>query len=219
MTHSHLLSPTQQSVVSMVTRFGQSSASQLRRALYRGTKRGVAARSSKHFKALSERGAIKRLPYKLSGHLKGSGEFVYAPPESKARIPNLHQLDTTELFVRLIEHTQANGGGQFQFLPEPWCWDSWGGVQLKPDFYAKVGRRHFLGEVDYETEYAGALSAKMNAYLRAYYGMDGGSFPLVLFICHTPERRQFIRRQIDKKSLRALFDVYEFDEAIPFMTT
>jgi hypothetical protein len=54
----------------------------------------------------------------------------------------------------------------------------------------------------------------MNAYLRAYYGMDGGSFPQVLFICHSPERARFIQREIDKKSPRALFEVCLFNEAI-----
>jgi hypothetical protein len=57
----------------------------------------------------------------------------------------------------------------------------------------------------------------MNAYLRAYNGMDGGYFPLVVFICHSPERQKFIQREVDKKSLRALFKVCQFDEAIGVM--
>jgi hypothetical protein len=54
----------------------------------------------------------------------------------------------------------------------------------------------------------------MSAYVRAYYGMDGGSFPRVVFICHGPERKRFIQRIIDSKPVKGLFVVVLFDEAI-----
>jgi hypothetical protein len=149
----------------------------------------------------------------LSGYQRGSGEYVYAPAESKARIPNLHTLDVTELAVSLAEQRVRPA----EFFPEPWSWSAWGGVNLKPDAYIKVGKRHFFLELDRSTEGAAALSGQMNAYLRAYYGMDGGSFPQVLFVCHSPERQKFIQRQVDTKSLRALFKVCQFDEAIGVM--
>jgi hypothetical protein len=157
----------------------------------------------RHLKALTERGVIRRLPYKLSGYQRGPGEFVYGAADSKARIPNLHTLDVTELIVRLTEQPVR----PVEFWPEPWCYDTWGGVSLKPEAYIKVGKRHFFAECDLGTEFAAALSAQMNAYLRAYYAIDGGSFPQVVFICHSPDRQKFIQREVDKKSLRALFVV------------
>jgi hypothetical protein len=204
------LSPQQDAVKRLVNLSGQVSASQVRRALYTGTAGGTSVRARRHLKALSERGVIRRLPYKLSGYQRGPGEFVYTSADSKARIPNLHTLDVTEIGVRLIEQRV----GPMEFWPEPWCHDAWGGVSLKPDAYIKVKRRHFFCEIDLSSEYASALSAQMNTYLRAYHSMDGGSFPLVLFICHSSERLRFIRREIDKKSLRALFEVCLFDDAI-----
>jgi hypothetical protein len=54
----------------------------------------------------------------------------------------------------------------------------------------------------------------MNAYLRAYYGTDGGSFPQVLFVCHSAERQRFLEREVSKKSLMALFAVCQFDQAM-----
>ena len=212
-SHILSLSPTQAAVVRFINFYGQATASQLRRGFYRGTPRGMAVRAQRHLKALTERGVIRRLPYKLSGYERGSGEYIYTPADSKARVPNLHTLDVTELAVRLVEQPVR----PVEFYPEPWCWDTWGGVSLKPDFYTKIGKRIFFGEVDRATEYAAALSLQMNAYLRAYYGMDGGSFPLVVFICHSPERQKFIQREVDKKSLRALFKVCQFDEAIGVM--
>jgi hypothetical protein len=212
-SHILSLSPTQAAVVRFINFYGQATASQLRRGFYRGTPRGMTVRAQRHLKALTERGVIRRLPYKLSGYERGSGEYIYTPADSKARLPNLHTLDVTELAVRLVEQPVR----PVEFYPEPWCHDTWGGVALKPDFYTKIGKRIFFGEVDRATEYAAALSAQMNAYLRAYNGMDGGYFPLVVFICHSPERQKFIQREVDKKSLRALFKVCQFDEAIGVM--
>src|SRR4051812_34115560 len=119
------LSPTQAAVVRLVNFYGQATASQVRRALYTGTPRGMAARSSRHLKALSERGHIRRLPYKLSGFQRGSGEFVYSSVDSKARIPNLHQLDVTEVAVLLKAQTVR----PVEFYPEPFSHNTWGGQQ------------------------------------------------------------------------------------------
>lgn len=219
MTHPHsLLSPTQSSVVRTVYRFGQVSSSQLRRLHYRGSLRGCAVRASRHLKALVERGVLRRLPYKLSGFDHGSGEYVYTPPDSKARIPNLHTLSITELMVRLVGAYVARGQtGTLQFNPEPWCHDTWGGYALKPDAYVRLDGRHFWIEVDYGTEFASALSGQMNKYVSAFYGMDGGSFPLVLFTCHDEDRRRFIQNVAAKKKVTGLFEVVLFDQSIGVM--
>jgi hypothetical protein len=206
------LTSRQAQVVSLINLLGQITASQIRRSLYSDDHAG-AVWSSRHLKRLTERGSIRRLPYKLSGALKGSGEYVYAPVDSKARIPNLHNLEVTELAVRLMNQPVR----PMEFWPEPWSWNTWGGVALKPDAYIKLGRRHFFAEVDRETEWAAALSAQMNAYQRAYYGMDGGSFPLVVFTCHTPERKRFIQREIAKKSVSGLFQVCLFQDVLGVM--
>jgi hypothetical protein len=213
MTHPlSSLSSTQLSVVRTVYRYGQVSSSQLRRLHYIGTPRGTIVRSSRHLKALSERGAIKRLPYKLSG------EYVYTAPDSKARIPNLHTLDITELYVRLVEEcVRRNLPGSLTFTPEPWSHDTWGGVLLKADAYVKVAGRHFAAEIDRGTEFASALSAQMNKYVAAYHGMDGGSFPQVIFLAHDADRVRFIQRQADKKRVQGLFEARLFDDAVELM--
>jgi hypothetical protein len=212
------LSPTQLAVTRLIYRHGQITAGQLRRAVYAGTgtgsAEGISVRSCRHLKALSERGVIRRLDYKLSGHQRGSGEYVYAPPDSKARIPNLHTLDVAELRVRLHEA----GAPALAFTPEPWCHDTWGGVKLKPDAYVAVGRWRYFAEVDRGTEYASALSGQMNDYVRAFRGMDGGAFPQVLFLAHDVDRVRFIQREIDKKRVPGLIKVKLFSEAVGVMT-
>jgi hypothetical protein len=201
-------SPTQTAVIRTVVRFGQASASQLRRLHYAGTPRGVAVRSSRHLKRLTEQGLIRRLPYKLMGWGFGSGEFVYTAPDSKARIPNLHMLDVTELYVRLMEESW----NPVYFEPEPWSHSEWGGVRLKPNAYVRVGGRHYFVELDRGTEFAAALSGQINKYVSAFYGMDGGSFPQVLWVAHDADRAAFIRREAAKKRVSGLLEVELFQE-------
>ena len=179
------------------------------------TPRGVAVCCSRHLKALSERGAIRRLPYKLSGFNRGSGQFVYTPPDSKARIPNLHTLDITELMVRLGRDIYVPS--KVEFNPEPWWHDTWGGYALKHDAYVKLPGRHYFIEIDRGTEFASALSGQMNKYVSAFYGMDGGSFPQVLFLAHDADRVPFINRVIKKKKVPGLFVAALYDDAIGLM--
>lgn len=215
MTH-HLssLSPTQLAVVRTVYRYGQITASQIRRLHYVGTPRGTAVRASRHLKALSERGYIRRVPHKTSTWERGSAEFVYSAPNSKAQGPNLHTIDIVELMVRLVE----SGADPLIYEPEPWSHDVWGGYALKPDAYVTVGRRHFFIEVDRGTEFASALSGQMTKYVNAYNGMDGGSFPQVIFLAHDADRVRFIKREADKKRVAGLFAIRLFDEGVKVMT-
>lgn len=219
MTHLLSLSPTQDAVVHLINRFGMATTSMVRRSLYVGTKRGTITRSTYHLRVLTERGAIKRLPYRLGGYLKGAGECVYVPITSKARIPNLHDLDVTELFVRIAEHREIHGrDSKFIYRPEPWSHDTIGGVLLKPDAFIEINGKHWFVEADFESEFASVLSAKMNKYTSAYLNLDGDETPImpqVIFTCHTPDRKEFIQREINKKPVRALFKVVLFDDAIP----
>lgn len=192
------LSPTQSLVVSTVLRFKQASSSQLRRLHYTGTYRGVRARSSDHLKKLSERGLIRRLPYKLNGYGRGSGEFVYQPPNGTARMPNLHTLDITELYVRLIE-----AGCTLEFDPEPQAHKEWGGYKITSDAYVKIlGPSYdllYFIEVDGGTEAPNVIAAKMGRYVSAMKGLDGGNFPQVVWLAHSEDRVRDLAREAKKK--------------------
>jgi hypothetical protein len=63
-----------------------------------------------------------------------------------------------------------------------------GGYALKHDAYVKLPGRHYFIEIDRGTEFASALSGQMNKYVSAFYGMDGGSFPQVMFLAHDADR-------------------------------
>lgn len=200
------LSPTQSAVRSTIVRYGMASSSMLRRLHYIGTDRGTRVRCSYHLKRMTEQGFIHRIPYKLNG------EYVYAPEDSKARIPNLHTLDITELMVRLSKQ----GGVQFvpplQFDPEPWAPTSWGGHKITPDAYVQLPGVHYLIEIDRSSESPSAISAKMNRYVNAYKAMDGGEFPLVIWIAHDIDRVRTLQREA-RKRLPDLFECLLFQDA------
>lgn len=208
-----ILSPTQSLVRQTIIRFGQASSSQVRDLHYQGTERGRAVRASRHLKALSERGFIKRIPYRLSGFGKGSGEYIYCPPESTARTPNLHTLDITELYVRLKLVVP-----DVEFDPEPWAHTTYGGYKVTPDGYVKLPGAHYWIEIDRASESPSVISAKMNRYLTAYRSLDGGVFPQIVWLAHDVDRVRTLEREAKRKGEPGLFACLLFDEATEVMT-
>jgi hypothetical protein len=208
------VSPTQDAVRLTIERFGMATSSQLRRLHYQGTDRGVRVRSADHLLKLTKRGVIRRMPYKLNG------EYVYTSVDSKARIANLHQLDVTELFVRLKVLDSVG----LEFDPEPWATKSLGGYRLTPDAYLKLPTAHYLIEVDRGSESPSVISAKMNRYVRAFEGNavseddEPVRFPQVVWLAHDVDRVRTLQREADKKE-PGLFVVCLFSEAIGVMTS
>jgi hypothetical protein len=217
-----LLSPAQSLVCQTITRFGQASTSQLRALHYTGTVYGNKTRSNRHLKALSERGLVRRIPHRLYGYQQGSGEFVYCPPESTARTPNLHTLDITGLYVALTN--QCRQVSNMVFDPEPWAHTTYGGHAVTPDFYAFVAGGHFWGEVDRSSESPSVIGSKMARYVKAYRGNATESdqpdvvFPQVLWIAHDKDRVRILEREAQKKGVPGLFTCLLYDEAVAYMT-
>jgi hypothetical protein len=78
----------------------------------------------------------------------------------------------------------------------------------------KLPGKHYFIEVDRGTEFASALSGQMNKYVSAFYGMDGGSFPQVVFLAHDADRVRFIKGIADKKKVPGLFVVALYDNFV-----
>jgi Replication-relaxation len=210
-----------QSVLRTVTLFRQATASQLRRLHYTGTFHGTRVRSRKHLARLTALNKLRR----IWDVYEGVAEFIYLPPDSKARAANLHALDITELRVRFSEITGGNpGNNEVIFDPEPWRWYKVGPTGLHPDGYIDTGRRFFL-EMDEGTEYRGALTDKVRQYIAAFGQWPDTRFPKVLFVCHDSDRQRFIERAVeqviadqpipksDKELFKELFDVCLFNDA------
>ncbi len=208
------LSATQDAVRKTIERFGMATSSQLRRLHYSGTQRGTRVRSADHLKKLSERGVIRRIPYKLNS------EYAYAPKDSKARVSNLHTLDITELYVRLWEAV----GATLRFDPEPWAPTTWGGRPVTPDAYVRLPQVHHYVEIDRSSESPSVISTKMSRYVRALHASyvdddkPAATFPQVIWLAHDTDRVRTLSRQAKLKAEPDLFVCLLFDEGTQIMT-
>ncbi|MET3348990.1 UNVERIFIED_ORG: hypothetical protein ABID57_000659 [Arthrobacter sp. UYEF1] len=158
-------------------------------------------------------------------------EYVYQLPSTKARTPEPHTLDISELYVRLIEAVKCRPGdllsGQatatdtdaksgLTFLTEPWCHTRVGHVQLKPDAYIEVGGVSYFLENDTSVEWESQLTAKMRRYVQAIdsgHWPEGRPFPLVLWIVPDAARKAYLENIISKLKEESLFRVVLFSDA------
>jgi hypothetical protein len=209
-------SPSQLAVVTTLDRFGLATASQLRRLHYEGTPDGVRVRSSRHFRSLVKRGLIRRLPYRVTANAYGAAEYAYTPASSTMEVLRPHMFDVTELYVELAE---VVGVDSVEYAPEEWGSGVWGGVALHPDAYVRLPtlRRQYFVEVDRSSERPSVIAAKMNKYVRALQGMDGGYFPHVLWTARTAGRKRELERIAKQRAVPELFIIELFDNAVRLM--
>jgi hypothetical protein len=201
-------------VLSTLTRFRQMTSSQVRRLHFtEGSERGRIVRTQRCLSALHKRGFVGRVTRAQGGHTGGSGEYVWQLPASKARMPDMHTLDITELYVSLVE----SGAEVLAFRPEPWSYTPVGNVELKPDAYARVqtgsGTYQYFIEVDRGTEYRPQLATKMRHYVRAFHEWEGDTFPEVVWVVPDDERLEFVASVI-RRQREPLFTVVRFDRAV-----
>lgn len=103
------------------------------------------------------------------------------------------------------------------FDPEPWCHVQIGQMELKPDAYVDLGDYRYWLEMDLGSEYRSQLSAKMARYVKAYEQWTEPTFPLVVWVCHDEDRRRFIESVVKRQSVRGLFTVVLFDDAVSYI--
>jgi hypothetical protein len=209
---SHLISdrsPTMKAVVDTVNKFQLVTSSQLLRLHYQGTPDGMRARQNQHLLALTKRGIIKRLDYRITTGKYGAAEFVYVPAEGGPTRFEPHRHDVTELYVRLKDRRW-----DVVFDPEEWARPTLGGITLHPDALVRLGSRVYLVEVDRSSERPSVLAKKMNVYCRAAQNMAGGSFPYVLWTARTPDRLRIIHNVIKARAIPQMFKSSLFDQAV-----
>ncbi len=214
---SSRLSPRDLAIIQTVTRHRQIESHQLRRLYFEdGSPASRGVRQRKALARLVKWGEIQRLPRPVGGYSGGSGAHVYLPMTSKARHPDAHTLDLTELYVRLVESGQLN-----RFDPEPWCHINVGHVELKPDATVKTqtprGTFNAFVEMDRSTEWRSQLAAKMRRYCTAYEKWKGSTFPQVVFIVHDQDRLRLIR-DLGKRQEVQLFKTVLFEDAVAYLT-
>lgn len=210
-----ILSTSQTAVRDTIDRFGMATASQLRRLHYaHKSPRGAKVTCSDHLLKMTKRGVIHRIPHPLNN------EYVYAPAGSNARMPSLHTLDITELYVNLHESVNIhNGVYEGKFDPEPWSQRTWRGHKVTPDAYIEIGGRKYWAEIDLSSESPSVIGKKMNRYVNAFnasytaVGEEQIVFPQVIWFAHTQERVRTLQREADKRE-RGLFKCALFSQAL-----
>jgi hypothetical protein len=121
--------------------------------------------------------------------------------------------DVTQLYVDLWLREPG-----VIYEPEEWARPTLGGVTLHPDALIRLGTRVYLTEIDRSSERPSVLAKKMNVYIRAAQGMDGGRFPYVLWTARGPERLRVIREVVRTRAIPQMFKACLFDDAAKEMT-
>lgn len=143
-----------------------------------------------------------------------------------------HTLQVAELHTRLIEGERSGRYELTELTAEPQCHRTYNGLGsqrvLRPDSLVRLGQGPYLDsfwvEVDQSTEGSRAVGWQLTRYI-AYYQSgaeqsERGVFPLTLWLTNTPERTAVIEDCVARlpSDAQALFQVAEFDQALPIMT-
>lgn len=213
------LTPRDQAIVTTIGYLHQVTSSQIRRLFFAdGSPASQGVRQRRTMARLTKWGAVRRIDRAMGGGLGGSGEYTYLPSSSRARTPDMHTLDITEMFVRLNEAQAEKRIELLGFDPEPYCHVQVGHLEIKPDAYIRVRvgeriRRCWL-EMDRGTEYRPQLNAKMRSYCKAYSKWPDTTFPQVIYIVPDDLRRRFVESVVKYQEIPKLFLVSNFDQAL-----
>jgi hypothetical protein len=221
---ARLLSPRDLAVLSTVRLFRQVSSHQLRRLHFTNlTPESQKRVTSRVLRRLVKWGELGRIDQAKGGWNGGSTGYIYIPAESKARIPDPHTLDIAELLTRLVECQRGGAIRLRSFAPEPYCHETLGTIELKPDARVQIrtatNEYAWFLEVDRGTEWRSALGKKMGGYVNAYERWPKRSFPGVLFTVPDKERKRFVESVAKRQEVPKLFTVVTFDEAVSLLTT
>ena len=191
------LSPNDHAVIEAVTILGQMTTKQIELLVFSAphtspASRGVRTRRS--LRRLYSSGAIDRLGM-------AEGGYVYIPARSRTNRIDPHELDVSELYVKLH---QAQEGGELkvlEFSPR----EIINGSRTKSDAYLWIEkdgqRRDYYLEIDRGSEFKPQIKEKTRAYIKAAKKMGGA--PKVLYVVtFAPRNRTRERLAMVKSVLR-----------------
>lgn len=124
-----------------------------------------------------------------------------------------HTLAVTETFVQITEICRMSGNVRISRLEtEPDCWREYTvngkTVLLRPDLYAEIENGRFSDfyfiEIDLGTESMNRVMEKTKRYYDYYASRQEqqtkGTFPAVIWLVQTPERKELIEKTICSRS-------------------
>jgi hypothetical protein len=212
------LSPRDHAIVITVERLKQLSTAQVQRLFFAdGSVVSQGARTRRALARLHRWGVLGRIDRAVGGHNGGSDGYVYTSPQSRSRMPNMHTLDISEIYTRLVEMHRQGVVTVLSFDPEPYCHVFLGNFQYKPDgrIHLRTPSGEFLWflELDRGSEWRTQLGDKMRRAHSAYNRWPEKTFPRVLWVVQDSQRADYIK-SITRAQGIDLFDVCLFSQAV-----
>lgn len=208
------LSTNDHAVLEAVQILGQVTTDQLLRLVFSEphtspASRGV--RTRRTLRRLYKAGMIDRLGM-------AEGGFVYTPRGSRTHRIDPHELDLSELYIRLAGAEMTRRLKVLEFSPREIINQS----RTKSDAYLWIEidgqRRDWYLEIDRGSEYKPQLKEKARAYTKA--AKKAGGAPKVLYVVsfaprnRIAERVMFIRSVIREAEFPEAFEVCTLDEVL-----
>lgn len=213
------LSDRDREIVRTVDRFRQVTSGQVLRLFFAdNSPASRKARMTRTMTRLHKWGHLSRIPRAVGGWSGGSDGYTYIPPTSRARIPDPHTLDITELYVRLREAERTGECVLLAYDPEVFAHATVGHVELKPDAYVRLktaqGTYRYFIEVDRGTEWRHQLAGKLRRYTQAFTRWDEPTFPLVMWSVPDEQRGRLLESVIKRSDEPGLFAVEVYDAVV-----
>jgi hypothetical protein len=222
---SHRTSARDRAVIDTVEQFGMATTSQILRLWFSEPENSPLSRhqrAGRALKRLHKWKLLKRVGYYRGGPAGGSGEYCYLPISSDRRQEDLHTLDITELYVRLVEAHRRGELELLDYLPERAGYETHGATEVHPDAKTRIrlpkGTYPWYIEIDRGTkrtgEFSSQLGKKMREYVAAVHQRSSAVFPRVLFVALDADRAAFIQRVANRQEIPELFIVVTEDKAV-----
>jgi hypothetical protein len=248
------LSERDEAIVATLDRVRIATGAQLRRLhLAEGNANSTTRRMQHVLSRLVGLRALARLDRQVGGVRAGSSGFVYALDVAGQRLASAcgpaggrrlrrpwtpspafvaHQLQVTELYVRLIEAERQGALELLAFDAEPLCWRTFTGlgggrVVLKPDAFLRIGLGEFedsyFVELDRATQSGPAITRKLALYRRYFQtGREQARwevFPKVLLLAPHAARAAALASLVTQSRTPELFAATRFDHALIALTS
>jgi hypothetical protein len=221
-------------IVQLVTRFKQVTTAHVYELLFTTASRSPCDIA---LHRLTKQCYLHRIERRaVGGRRGGSGQYVYALGRRgffmssvgnyrPARTVDYHALQIVETYLALQRLHVAGQLTIAGYSTEPDCWQTVGGMALKPDMYVELenpagGRMGLWLEIDMGTEGQRQIRDKFMRYWRAYEAAEDWPVFRVVFIAIDQERAKELNWLLEQGSdeQRELFRVVTLPEFTALLT-
>lgn len=239
-TESMLVNHRDLAIIQLVARFTMLPSGKIRNIIFPDNKSNTSCDEA--LKRLVARKYLARVERRLiGGNGAGSGQYVYKlgtlgrkmmPSSGTARLSDVHHtMAVVDAYSELFDLERQGKLQILGYATEPDSWCIVGGTELRPDLLTEVGvyddipahkgvRKKFFIEVDLGTERQVQLREKLKKYSDASKSAtvdEIATFPLVLFLVPSDERRKELKWLMSSEEDPDLFHVIRQDQLAEYV--